>query len=430
MRLAGVADLSIDRVHQAFQRTSYPSMRIDESRRLSLAQGIRQNKTVATTDSTELIAQPEIDIILEATGDPTAGVRHALLCCEHKKHIVMINVEADVLAGPLLARKAKEAGILYSWAYGDQPALIAELVDWARTSGFQVVCAGKGNKFLPEYNYSTPDTVWDHWGLSEDQLKEDSLNAKLYNSFLDGTKSALEMAAVANGCGLSCPPSGLRFPPCGYHDMAEMLKPKSHGGQSEVYGTVEVTSSLERDGRAVHNHARMGVFVVIEATSDYQKINFEHYGLETDSSGRFATQYKPWHLVGLEVGVTVASIMCRGEPTGSTKTFSGDVIASAKRDIKAGEILDGEGGYAVLGKLVPAERSLEIRGLPAGLAVNLKMKCDVKKDQLLSWEDVEIPQKPSDVLSLRLEMEAIFREEFAARRKKLYNGLLSANGFH
>lgn len=341
----------------------------------------------------------------------------------------MINVEADVLAGPLLARKAKEAGIVYSWAYGDQPALIAELVDWARTSGFKVVCAGKGNKFLPEYNYSTPDTVWDHWGLSEDQLKEDNLNAKLYNSFLDGTKSALEMAAVANGCNLSCPPNGLRFPPCGYHDMAEMLKPVSQGGQSEIYGTVEVTSSLERDGRNVHNHARMGVFVVIEGTSKYQRINFEHYGLETDSTGRFATQYKPWHLVGLEVGVTIASIMCRGEPTGSTKTFRGDVVASAKRDIRAGETLDGEGGYAVLGKLVPAEKSLEMRGLPAGLAVNLKMKRDMKKDQLLSWDDVVMPEKHSDVLELRLQMEEFFRAEFAARSKKLSNGV-QTNGHY
>lgn len=163
IRLAAVADLSIDRAHDAFKRTEYPNTSIDLTRSLSISEGIRQRKTVVTTDSAELIAHPDIDVIVEATGSPAAGVRHTLLCCEHKKHIVMVNVEADVLAGPLLAQKAKEAGIIYSWAYGDQPALIAELVDWATTSGFKVVCAGKGNKFLPEYNYSTPDTVWDHW---------------------------------------------------------------------------------------------------------------------------------------------------------------------------------------------------------------------------------------------------------------------------
>lgn len=163
MRLAAVADLSVDRAHDAFQRTSYPGERVDGSRSMSISDGIASGKTVVTTNSAGLIAHPDIDVVVEATGSPAAGVRHALLCCEHKKHIVMVNVEADVLAGPLLAQKAKEAGIIYSWAYGDQPALIAELIDWARTSGFKVVCAGKGNKFLPEYNYSTPDTVWDHW---------------------------------------------------------------------------------------------------------------------------------------------------------------------------------------------------------------------------------------------------------------------------
>lgn len=170
MRLAAVAEFSINRALDAFQRTSYPMHSVDTTGSMTIAQGIADCKTVVTTDSAALIAQPDIDVVVEATGSPAAGVRHALLCCEHGKHIVMVNVEADVLAGPLLARKAREAGIVYSWAYGDQPALIAELVDWARTSGFNVVCAGKGNKFLPEYNYSTPDTVWDHWVCFEPSM--------------------------------------------------------------------------------------------------------------------------------------------------------------------------------------------------------------------------------------------------------------------
>lgn len=264
MRLAGVAELVADRAYAALKRTGYPERKTDMTGSMSLAEGIKANKTVVTTDSAALIAQPEIDVILEVTGNPAAGVRHALLCCEHKKHIVMINVEADVLAGPLLARKAKEAGIIYSMAYGDQPALIAELVDWARTTGFKVVCAGKGNKFLPQYNYSTPETVWDHFGFTKEQLTHGDFNSQMFNSFLDGTKSALEMAAVANGCGLKCPANGLRFPPCGYHDLPKLLKPVSEGGYIEEYGTVEVVSSLETDGRDVYNHARFGVFVVIE----------------------------------------------------------------------------------------------------------------------------------------------------------------------
>ncbi|KIY00063.1 uncharacterized protein Z520_03748 [Fonsecaea multimorphosa CBS 102226] len=417
MKLAGVCDLNTARIYDAFKRTNYPESRTDMTGTMSLTEGIKSGKTIVTTDSAALISHREIDVILEITGSPAAGVRHALLCCEHKKHIVMINVEADVLAGPLLVRKAKEAGIIYSMAYGDQPALISELVDWARTCGFEVMCAGKGTKYLPQYKYSTPDTVWDLYGFTPEQVARDSLNPQIFNSFLDGTKSSLEMAAVANGTGLSCPTNGLSFSPCGYHDMANVLKPISEGGLSEKPGMVDVVSSLELNGRQVFRDARFGVYVVLKAPSDYQRECFEQYGLETDTSGYYATQYKPFHLIGLEVGFSVASIMCRGEPTGQTKTFAGDVIATAKRDLQVGEALDGEGGFTVVGKLMPAEVSLEMGGLPIGLAHRLRLKRDIKKDQSLSWDDVEFSET-SQVVAVRREMEAIFREEFAAEKLK------------
>lgn len=264
LRLAGIADLSKDRALASLKRTGFPEDKYDATCALSVSEGIKAGKTAITTDSAALIATPEIDVILEVTGNPAAGIRHALLCCEHKKHIVMINVEADVLAGPLLARKAREAGIIYSMAYGDQPALIAEMVDWAHTAGFEVVCAGKGTKHLPEYHYSTPDTVWNYYGFTDEQLAGGDFNPQMFNSFLDGTKSALEMAAVANGCGLSPPTNGLKFPPCGVWDLPEVLKPESEGGQCEKNGTVEVVSCMETDGRWVFNHLRWGVYVVIK----------------------------------------------------------------------------------------------------------------------------------------------------------------------
>lgn len=168
------------------------------------------------------------------------------------------------------------------------------------------------------------------------------------------------------------------------------------------------------------------------AASDYQRECFEQYGLETDSSGYYATQYKPFHLIGLEVGFSVASIMCRGEPTGQTKTFAGDVIAIAKRDLKAGEMLDGEGGYTVVGKLIPAKTSLELEALPIGLAHGLKLKCNIRKDQSLSWGDVEFSEA-SQAVAVRREMEALFRKEFAACKLKangvsngISNGVLNA----
>lgn len=421
MRLAGIADLSKERALVSLKRTGFPEDRYDTTATLTVSEGIASNKTAIVTDSSSLISTPGIDVILEITGNPAVGVRHALLCCEHKKHIVMINVEADVLAGPLLVRKAAEAGIIYSMAYGDQPALISELVDWARTAGFDVVCAGKGTKHLPAYHASTPDTVWSHYGLSEEQTKD--LNPQMFNSFLDGTKSALEMAAVANACDLQPPDQGLKFSPCGIHDLPQVLKPIQDGGQLDKKGTVEVVSCLEHDGRAVHNDLRWGVYVVIEAPGEYQRECFAQYGIKTDSTGRYAAQSKPYHLIGLELGVSVANIMCRGEPTGSCKTWAGDVVATAKRDLEAGEKLDGEGGFMVYGKLMPARDSLRIEGLPIGLAHGLVLNKEIKQGRGLSWHDVEWSEN-SQAVAIRREMEAIYRKEFGIETNGEANGVM------
>lgn len=330
----------------------------------------------------------------------------------------MINVEADVLAGPLLARRATQSGILYSLAYGDQPALIAELVDWARTAGFDVVCAGKGTKHLPEYHYSTPDTVWQHYGFTDEQLAAGDFNPQMFNSFLDGTKSALEMAAVANACDLAPPVDGLKFPPCSSRDLPKVLRPAEPTSLPRASkGTVEVVSCLHLDGSPVLNDLRWGVYVVIAAPGPYQRECFAQYGLNTDSSGWFAVQYKPFHLIGLELGVSIASVMCRGEPTGCTKGWNGDVVATAKRALRVGEKLDGEGGHMVYGKLTTAQRSLELGALPIGLAHTLVLKRNIAKDQVLTWNDVEYSET-SQTVAIRKEMEAMFREEFGRGREQ------------
>ncbi len=204
-------------------------------------------------------------------------------------------------------------------AAGDQPSLIAELCDWARCTGFNVVCAGKGTKYLPIYHKSTPDTVWGYYGFSPEQVAGGDFNPKMFNSFLDGTKSALEMAAVANGCDLLPPDDGLLFPACGADDLQTVLRPVEYGGILKRRGTVEVVSSIERDGRPVFRDLRWGVYVVIEGETQYVRDCFKQYGLLTDPTGRFAATYKPYHLIGLELGVSIASIATRQEPTGRTK---------------------------------------------------------------------------------------------------------------
>ena len=316
----------------------------------------------------------------------------------------MVNVAADARAGPLLAERARAAGVVYSLAYGDQPALIAEMVDWARACGLPVVAAGKGTKYLPAYHEATPDTVWAHYGITPEAAKAGGMNPQMFNSFMDGTKSAIEMAAVANACNLAPPEDGLQFPPCGVDDLAQVLRPRDDGGVLERKGAVEVISSLERDGRTVFRDLRWGVFAVFEAPSDYTARCFAEYGLKTDSSGRYSAMYKPFHLIGLELGISVASAALRGEPTGQPTGFRGDVVAVAKRDLKPGDMLDGEGGYTVWGKLIPAARSLALGGLPIGLAHKLKLVRPVARGTILRWADVAADEAES-ATAFRREME-------------------------
>jgi predicted homoserine dehydrogenase-like protein len=404
LALVGVADLSPPRARSALAHVGWPQDRLAAR---SLAEARRDGSVFIGDDAQAMIASDEVEIVIDATGSPSAGIRHVLACCQHGKHVVMVNVEADALAGPLLARRAREAGIVYSMAYGDQPALICEMVDWARASGFEVIAAGKGTKYLPAYHASTPDTVWDFYGLTAEQAAAGGMNAQMFNSFLDGTKSAIEMAAVANATGLACADDGLAFPACGVDDLPNLLKPRADGGVLQHRGQVEVISSLERDQRAVFRDLRWGVYVTFAAPTEYVRRCFNEYGLRTDASGWYSAMYKPYHLIGLELGISVASVGLRGEATGQARGWAGDVVATAKRDLKAGETLDGEGGFRVYGKLMPASTSRAIGGLPLGLAHGVKLVRDVPTGQPLRHADVAF-SSDDPTLAFRREMERVF----------------------
>ncbi|MDO8299943.1 NAD(P)H-dependent oxidoreductase [Lacisediminimonas sp.] len=406
IHLVAIADLSPERARAALKTVHWPA---DRYAATSIEQAAKNGTTAILEDSMALIASPHIDIVIEATGNPAAGIAHVLACCEHKKHIVMVNVEADALAGPLLKRRADKAGIIYSLAYGDQPALICEMVDWARAAGFEIIAAGKGTKYLPTYHTSTPATVWDHYGLTAEQAQQGGMNPQMFNSFLDGTKSAIEMAAVANATGLTAP-DGLTFPPVGVDELASVLCPREDGGILLHRGQVEVISSLERDAKPVFRDLRWGVYVTFAAGSPYVERCFQEYGLVTDPSGKYSSMYKPFHLIGLELGISVASIALRGEATGAPIGWAGDVVATAKRDLAIGETLDGEGGYTVYGKLMPAQQSMRLNGLPLGLAHGVKLTRAVRAGQALSWDDVAY-NTDSLAVRVRREMETLFASE-------------------
>lgn len=404
MHLLGIADLNPARAAQSLRRVGWKD---EQFAAKTFKQAVTDRTTCITDDTLALISNPHIDVIIDATGSPAAGIAHVLACCEHKKHIVMVNVEADALAGPLLARRAAAAGIVYSLAYGDQPALICEMVDWARAAGFEVVAAGKGTKYLPQYHGSTPDTVWGHYGFSAETVAGGDFNAQMFNSFLDGTKSAIEMAAVANATGLTPATGGLEFPPCGVDDLARLLKPKKDGGRLHHRGQVEVISSVERDGRPVFRDLRWGVYVTFAADTDYVRRCFKEYGLVTDDTGNYSSMYKPFHLIGLELGISVASVALRNEPTGAPDQWRGDCVATAKRDLEVGEMLDGEGGFTVYGKLLPATDSKQLGGLPIGLAHKVKMLRRVAAGTAVTWKDVAFDAE-NETVKFRREMEKTF----------------------
>ena len=404
MHLVGIADLSPERARKALASCGWDEQQYQAA---SLGEAFKSGRTHITQDSGALLAFPDIEVIVEATGDPKAGIAHALKIIEHGKHVVMVNVEADVVAGPLLASKARAAGVIYSLAWGDQPALICEHVDWARACGFEVVSAGKGTRYHPTFHQSTPDTVWENFGLSPEKAARGGMNPKMFNSFIDGTTSGIEMTAVCNATGLVPQPDGLSFPPSSVYDLAKVCKPKASGGKLAITGTTEVVSSLNRDMSGVPNHLQMGTYVVIKAGHDYVRHCAEEYNMLPDENFEHIAMYRPTHMIGLELGISVASAALRKESTGSATGFRSDVIATAKKNMKTGEMLDGEGGYCVWGKQTPADRSLDDGLLPLGLAHNVKLKRDVAAGEQLRWADVEYD--PNDfAVKVRREMEAAF----------------------
>ena len=395
VELVGIADLSPDNARANLRRVGWSDELV---------------QTISTSDDwRKLVSDPRVDIVIEATGNPIAAVEHILGAFRNGKDVVNVTVEADAFCGPLLSKRAKEAGVVYSLAYGDQPALICDLVDWARAAGFPVVAAGRGHKWLPHFAQSTPETVWGYYGLTPEQARVGGLNPKMFNSFLDGSKPAIETSAVCNATGLTPAPEGLLYPPGSIDEIPALMRPREEGGVLHHKGQVEVISSLDEDGKAIPYDIRFGVFVVFEGETDYIQRCFAEYGVKTDPGGRYACLYKRWHLIGLEVGISVASVGLRREPTGCPTGWRADAVAFAKKALSPGEILDGEGGYTVAGRLMPSEKSLKENCLPLGLAHGWKVLRPVAAGQPLRWSDVAFDSS-STAVKLRREMEKLFAE--------------------
>ena len=385
------------------QIDSIVDLNIDRAKKNCINSGIKISSIdeINFTNSLDDILDRNIEIFIEATGNPIVGTVHAVKIIKNKKNLILVNVEADITCGKYLSDLAKENNVICSMAYGDQPSLILEQIEWARLNGFSVVCAGKGTKYHPTFEYSTPDTVWDYYGLTKERAEiESGMNPKMFNSFLCGDKSAIEMCAVSNAANLKCPENGLTFPPIGVYDIAKKMIPKSDGGLLDFEGQVEVISSIDFDKQDIPNDLRWGVYIVIKAQNEYVKNCFKDYGMVTDTSGNYSAIWRPYHYIGLELAQSIYSIALDNRATGFTKNYNADVASYAKKDLKKGDKLDGEGGFCARGRLVTSEKSKREKILPLGLTDNAILIRDINKDDIIKLDDVDL-DLPEDIVKAR-----------------------------
>ena len=376
---------------------------LDKAKKNCSNSGLSEQKIneINFTTSLENTFNRDIDIYIEATGNPIVGTIHAVKIIKNKKHLILVNVEADVTCGKYLSDLANENGVICSMAYGDQPSLILEQIEWSRLNGFEVVCAGKGTKYHPDFEYSTPETVWGYYGLSKERAEQESgMNPKMFNSFLCGDKSAIEMCAVSNAANLKCPENGLTFPSVGVYDIAKKLIPKNKGGLIDFEGQVEVISSIDREKKDIPNDLRWGVYIVIKAGNQYVKNCFKDYGMVTDESGDYSAIWRPYHYIGLELAQSIYSIALDNRATGYTKNYNAEVASVAKKDLKKGDKLDGEGGFCSRGKLVTSQTSKKENLLPLGLTDHALVNKDIAKDQVITIKDVDL-NLPEEVIQAR-----------------------------
>ena len=382
---------------------SIVDININQAKKNCLNSGLSSEtiEQINFSKSLDEILERNIEIFIEATGNPIIGTVHADQIIKNNKNIILVNVEADITCGKYLSDLAKKNNVICSMAYGDQPSLILEQIEWARLNGFEVICAGKGTKYHPTFEYSTPDTVWGHYGLTKERAENESgMNPKMFNSFLCGDKSAIEMCAVSNASNLKCPSNGLTFPPVSVYDIAKKMIPKKDGGLIDNEGQVEVISSIDLEKNDIKNDLRWGVYIVLKAKNEYVKNCFKDYGMVTDSSGNYSAIWRPYHYIGLELAQSIYSIALDNRATGFTKNYNAEVASIAKKDLKKGEKLDGEGGFCARGRLITSEKSKKEKILPLGLTDNAILKKDINKDEIIKLDDVEL-NLPKEVVEAR-----------------------------
>jgi predicted homoserine dehydrogenase-like protein len=410
MEVTVIGELDVERGQRAYTEAGrVPAERVRVAHSLAeLHDTVRSGYRAVVPDGRLVTECALVDVVVEATGSPEVGARMAYQAILNGKHVVMVNVEADITVGAILRRSADAAGVVYSLVDGDQPGCTMNLIEWARALGFEIVAAGRGTVLYADDPAGTPDTVPERYGFSPEMIARRTINFKMYNSFRDGTKANVEMTALANAAGLVPDKRGMHEPAVNLQDIARVFSLREEGGILSRHGVVELANSVAEDGKTLlPNGLGMGVFCVIRTDHPFIQEDLKSYFLAAGGDNQNYLLYRPYHLVAVEAPISIASAVFANEATGSAlPTPTAECVTVAKRHLEEGELLDGGGGYTVIGACERADIARSERLLPLGLSAGARLKCDVAAGQSITYEMVE-PRTDSFVWKLRQLQDAL-----------------------
>lgn len=390
MKVVAAADIVLDRAISGLQEAGDAGEIVTvTSEEVASGQAdrlIAGGQRVATRDAMAVCKLANVDVVIEATGVPSIGASIAFSAILARKHVVMLNVETDATVGYLLKRMADMAGVIYTTSAGDEPGAIKELYDFAIAMGFEVVCVGKG-KNNPLDHSANPSTV-------AEQATTQEMAPKMLASFVDGSKTMVEMTSVANALSFHIDQRGMHGPRTTVDKLAEVFVPKEDGG---------ILNGRQRVDYATGPVAP-GVFVII--TTEQPKVVKDLKYLKL-GKGPYWSLYRPYHLANMETTLSAARAVIYGEATLAPKgPPTAETLAIAKRDLQPGEVLDGIGGYTVYAGIDNAETAREEGLLPLGLIEGARMKVAVRAGTPLKYEDVELDER-SVIVHLRRLQDAL-----------------------
>lgn len=391
LRTAAIADVDANRPLRTLKEMGIDKSGICITDKPGEAEdAIRAGKVLITADALMLTKLESLDVLVEATGSTEIGAQVAWHSIMNRKHVVMLNVETDVTIGPLLAKTAREVGCVYTVATGDEPGVLKQLHDAARIWGFEVVCLGKGKNNRIDRE-ATPDSC-------REDAKKTGMNPKMLSAFRDGSKTMIELAAVSNATGMVPDVPGCHGAKADIADLAKVFVPKEDGGILSRRGIVDFSTG----------NVAPGVFAIV--TSNSPRILADMSDLYTLGPGPYYLLYRPFHLPSIELSMAVAEAAVYGEATLSSERLYSELVAVAKRDLKAGEIVGEIGGAEMYGMIYTYEQAQVEKAIPLGLVPGAKVTRDVAKGAILTNENIA-PDSSKFVYQLRMVQDSVRNAE-------------------